>query len=74
MKSFNTFDMYRYFIECDIQSHTQLHDKFNDLPFFPIQKAGMYSDGIKRYAERNNIIDRVKESNTPKLIYDLVPR
>ena len=28
----------------------------------------MYSDGIKRYAEKNDIMDEVKESNTQKLI------
>ena len=33
----------------------------------------MYSDGIKKYAEKNDIADKVKESNTPKLICDLVP-
>ena len=33
----------------------------------------MYSNGIKRYAEKNDIMDKVKESNTPKLICDLVP-
>ena len=55
VKSLNTFDKYRYFIECDIETPTQLQDKFNDLPFFPVQKAGMYSDGIKRYAERRTI-------------------
>ena len=64
MKSLNTFDKYGYFIECDIETTTQLHNKFNDLPFFPIQKAGMYSDGIKRYAEKNNIVEKVKESNS----------
>ena len=74
MESLNTFDKYRYFIECDIETHTQLHDKFNDLPFLSIQKAGMYLDGMKKYAEKNNIIDKVKESNTPKLICDHVPR
>ena len=73
MKSLNTFDKYRYFIECDIEAPTQLYDKFNHLPFFPIQKAGMYSDGIKRYAEKNDIMDNMKESNTPNLICDLVP-
>ena len=73
-KSLNTFDKYGYFIEYDIETPTQFHDKFNDLPFFPVQKAGMYSDGIKRYAEKNDIMDKVKESNTPKLICDLVPR
>ena len=34
----------------------------------------MYSDGIKKYAARNDIVDKVKEVNTPKLICDLVPR
>ena len=34
----------------------------------------MYSDGIKRYAEKNDIMDKVKETNTLKLICDLVPR
>ena len=34
----------------------------------------MYSDGIKRYAKKNDIVEKVKESNTPKLICDLVPR
>ena len=33
----------------------------------------MYSDGIKKYAEKNDIVDKVKETNTPKLICDLVP-
>ena len=74
MKSLNTFDEYRYFIECDIETPTQLHDKFNDLPFFPVQKADMYSDGIKKYAEKNDIMGKVKETNTPKLICDLIPR
>lgn len=34
----------------------------------------MYSDGIKRYAEKNDIVDKVKETNTPKVICDLVPK
>ena len=34
----------------------------------------MCSDGIKKYAEKNDIVDKVKEVNTPKLICDLVPR
>ena len=41
MESLKTFDKYRYFIECDIETPTPIHDKFNDLPFFPVQKAGM---------------------------------
>ena len=61
-----------YFNECDIEVPTQLHDIFNYLPF--LQKIGMYSNGIKKYAEKNDIMDKVKEVNTPKLICDLVPR
>ena len=72
--SLKTFDKYGYFIECDIEAPKELHDKFNDLPFFPEQKVGMYSDGIKNYAEKNDIMDKVKDMNTPKLICDLVPR
>ena len=74
MKSLKIFNKYGYFIECDIETPKQFHDKFNDLLFFPVQKEGMYSDGIKRYAEKNDIMDEVKETNTPKLICDLVPR
>ena len=70
----NTFDKYGFFIECDIGASTQLHDEFNDLPFIPVQKADIYSDGIKKYVEKNDIVEKVKESNTPKLICDLVPR
>ena len=73
-KSLNTFDKYGYFIECDIQAPTQLHDKFNDLPVFPVQKTSMYLDGIKRYAKKKDIKNKVKETNTQKLICDLVPR
>ena len=72
--SLKTFDSCGYFIECDIEAPKELHDKFNDLPFFPQQKAGMYSDGIKKYAEKNDIMDKVKDVNTPKLICDLVPK
>ena len=74
IRSLKTFDKYGFFIECDIEAPVKLHDKFNDPSFFPVQKADMYSDGIKRYAEKNDIVDKVKEVNTPKLIYDLVPR
>ena len=69
-----TFWKYGFFIECDIEAPVELHDKFNDLPFFPVQKAGMYSDGIKKYAEKNEIVGKVKEVNIPKLICDLLPR
>ena len=74
VQSLKTFGKYGFFIECDIEAPVELHDKFNDLPFFPVQKAGMYSDGIKKYATKNDIVDKVKEVNTPKLICDLVPR
>ena len=74
VQSLKTFGKVGFFIECDIEAPVELHDKFNDLPFFPVQKAGMYSDGIKKYAEKNDIVDKVKEVNTPKLICDLVPR
>ena len=74
VQSLKTFGKYAFFIECGIEAPVELHDKFNDLPFFPVQKAGMYSDGIKKYAEKNDIVDKVKEVNTQKLICDLVPR
>ena len=74
VQSLKTFDKYGFFIECDIEGPVELHDKFNDLPFFPVQKVDMYSDGIKKYAAKNDIVDKVKEVNTPKLICDLVPR
>ena len=71
IQSLKTFGKYGFFIECDTEAPVELHDKFNDLPFFPVQKAGMYSDGIKKYAEKNDIVDKVKETNPPKLICDL---
>ena len=72
--SLKTFHMYGYFIECDIEVPKQLHNKFNDLPFLSDQKVGMYSESIKKYAEKNDIMDKVKDVNTPKLICDLVPK
>ena len=72
--SLKTFHMYGYFIECDIEVPKQLHNKFNDLPFLSDQKAGIYSESIKKYAEKNDITDKVKDVNTPKLICDLVPK
>ena len=74
VQSLKTFGKYGFFIKCDIEAPVELHDKFNDLPFFPVQKAGIYSDGIKKYAAKNDIVEKVKEMNTPKLICDLVPR
>ena len=61
VQSLKTFGKYGFFIECDIEAPIELHDKFSDLPFFPVQKAGMYSDGIKKYAAKNDIVDKVKE-------------
>ena len=55
-----TFGKHGFFIECDIEAPVELHDKFNDLLFFPIQKTGIYSDGIKMYAEKNDIVDKAK--------------
>ena len=53
VQSLKTFGKVAFFIECDIEAPIELHDKFNDLPFFPVQKAGIYSDGIKKYAKKN---------------------
>ena len=74
VQSLNTFGKYGFFVECDIEAPVEQHDKFNDLPFSPIQKAGTYSDGIKKFAAKNDFVDKVKETNTPKLICDLVLR
>ena len=52
IQSLNTFYKYGYFIEYDIETPTQLHDKFNELPFFPVQKAGMYSDESRDMLKR----------------------
>ena len=56
VQSLKTFGKVGFFIECDIEAPVELHDKFNDLPFFPVQKAGMYSDRIKKYAAKNDIM------------------
>ena len=37
-----TFNMYGYFIECDIEAPTQLHDKINDLPFILFDTEGRH--------------------------------
>ena len=37
VQSLKTFGKYGFFIECDIEAPVELHDKFNDLPFFPVQ-------------------------------------
>ena len=57
VQSLKTFGKYGFFIECDIEAPIQLHDEFNDLPFFPVQKADIYSDGIKKYAKKNDFMD-----------------
>ena len=38
VQSLKTFGKYGFFIECDIQAPVELHDKFNDLPFFPYRR------------------------------------
>ena len=35
VQSLKIFGKYGFFIECDIEVPVELHDKFNDLPFFP---------------------------------------
>ena len=42
IQSLNTFDKYGYFIECDIETPKQLHDKFNDLPFILFDTEGRH--------------------------------
>ena len=42
MKSLNTFNKYGFFIECDIEPSTQLHDKINDLPFILFDTEGRH--------------------------------
>ena len=36
VQSLKTFGKVGFFIECDIEAPMELHDKFNDLPFFPV--------------------------------------
>ena len=74
VKSLNTFDKYRTSLSAiSKHPHNSITNSMTFHSFFPVLKVGMYSDGIKRYAEKNDIIDKVKETNTPKLICDLVP-
>ena len=42
VKSLNTFDKDRFFIKCDIETPTQLHDKINNLPFILFGTEGRY--------------------------------
>ena len=42
IQSLKTFYKYRYFIECDIETPTQLHNKFNDLPFILFDTEGRH--------------------------------
>ena len=39
VQSLKIFGKVGFFVECDIEAPVELHDKFNDLPFFPVQKA-----------------------------------
>ena len=56
VQSLKMFSKHGYFVECDIEAPVELHNKFNDLPFFSVQKAFLYSDGIKKYAAKNDIV------------------
>ena len=40
VQSLKTFGKYGFFIECEIEAPVELHDKFNDLPFFPRTEGG----------------------------------
>ena len=42
VESLMTLDKYGFFIECDIETPTQLHDKFNDLPFILFDTEGRH--------------------------------
>ena len=70
--SLGTFDQYGYFIECDVDISEELHDYFNDLPFFPQKKVGQFSSWIIKNAKDHNF--PINEMKTEKLICDLTPK
>lgn len=75
INSLGTYDQYGYFIDCDVTCPDKLHDKFNDLPFFPIQRVGMYSPFMKQLAKEAGIEEMINENDkTKKLICDLYPK
>jgi len=69
-----------YFVDCDIEVPTELHDKFNDLPFFPEQLRGKLSQPMKEFAIKHSLKEaycnsqdesEVRESPVKKLICTL---
>ena len=65
----SSFQPTGYFIECDIECPTELHNKFNDLPFFPEKNYGLQSQFIKDFATQWNVTN--KETKTQKLVCTL---
>ena len=72
VNSLGTFDEYGYFIDCDIDVPAELHDYLNDLPLFPSQKYGCYSEYMNKLFENNNI--KNNDPKVKKLICDLLPK
>lgn len=65
----SSFQTEGYFIECDIECPAELHNKFNDLPFFPEKNYGLQSQFIKDFATQWNVTN--KETKTKKLVCTL---
>ena len=65
----SSFQPTGYFIECDIECPAELHNKFNDLPFFPEKNYGLQSQFIKDFATQWNVTN--KETKTQKLVCTL---
>ena len=74
IESLDTYDKYGYFIECDIEVDDNKHDYFNDLPLFPSQKYGVYSNPMKKFANDFDIDDLNKKESSKKLICDLLKK
>eukprot|EP00051_Salpingoeca_urceolata_P021757 m.345087 g.345087 ORF g.345087 m.345087 type:complete len:722 (-) comp19858_c0_seq12:1220-3385(-) len=56
-----------YFVEVDMHCPAELHDKFNDLPFFPEMKIPTPSPWVQdRFPDKKNV--------TEKLVADLHPK
>ncbi len=72
VNSLGTFDEYGYFIDCDIDVPSNLHDYLNDLPLFPSQKYGCYSEYMNNLFEKNGI--KNNDPKVKKLICDLLPK
>ena len=65
----SSFQPTGYFIECDIECPAELHNQFNDLPFFPEKNYGLQSQFIKDFATQWNVTN--KETKTQKLVCTL---